>query len=49
MLVRIRCRDRPLDRPQTIGYKGVNTPSVKDPAACFTGGNAELRILGGPG
>ena len=37
--IRIRCRDKPLDRQQAIGYKGVNTPSAGNPKACCTDRN----------
>jgi hypothetical protein len=47
MPIHIRCRDKPLDRQQVIEYNGVNTPSARNPTACYTARKPELRILCG--
>ena len=47
MPIRIRFRDKPLDRQEGIGYKGVNTPSARNHAACYTDRKLELRVLCG--
>ena len=35
-LIRIRCRDQPLDWEYTIECKGVTRPSARNPRACCT-------------
>ena len=43
MLIRIRRRDKALDRQQAIGYKGITTPSTRNPKAYYAGRKPKLR------
>ncbi|MCX5999369.1 MAG: hypothetical protein NTU41_07185 [Chloroflexi bacterium] len=47
MPIRIRCPDRPLERQQAIGYKGVDPPSARRPTASYADGKPELRVPSG--
>ncbi len=47
MPIRIKCRDKPLDRQHAIEYKGVNAPSARNPKARYTDRKSKLRILCG--
>lgn len=50
MPIRIRCRNKPLDRQKTIGYKGINNPSESNPKARYVDESnyfgAALRCVG---
>ena len=47
MPIRIRCRDKPLDRQNAIENKGVKASSSAHPMASYTDRNPALRILCG--
>ena len=47
MPIRIRCRAKLLDSRQVIKCEGLNTPSARNPKACYTDRKPELRILCG--
>lgn len=46
MPVRIRRRDKPLDRLQAIEYKGVNAPSTRNPRRVMLVGNQKSASFG---
>jgi len=47
MPIRIRRHDKPLNRQQAIEYKGITTPSARNPKACYADRKPILRILCG--
>jgi hypothetical protein len=47
MPIRIRCRDKLLDRAQPMEDKGISATPAGAPTACYMDGKPELRTLCG--